>query len=339
MLRRKILIASAFALIAAPAGAPAANESSAALLGQVIAAPAAISYTGVVEAVRIGNERSEASVYRIEHRAPDLTRRNYSAPAALMGDSMISKGDVVDAIDPRRRRIVQTRNGALDDRVAYDNSYALLLQNYRLIARRDETYDGRPVAVILLTNKYNQRPTMLLRIDRQTKIVLDKQQFAADGSFVSEMRFEQFQYVAPPESDFSLPKGYQVVAGPTYADRSSDPQVAARGAGFSAVEPKALAEGFAPVEASLVDLRGVRTLHVLYCDGIRTVSLFENPTSTALDTAGLTSQSTTVAGRSAQYAEDGATALLAWSDATLHYALVGELTQRELRRIAGTISH
>ncbi|MBV9233540.1 MAG: DUF4367 domain-containing protein [Candidatus Eremiobacteraeota bacterium] len=337
MLRRSLLFALALPLFGGAAAA-AGSDSPAALIAQVIAAPSSVSYTGTVTAVRIGNQRSEASVYRIEHRAPDLTRRSYTAPAELMGDSMISRGEVVYAVDPRRHRVVQTHNGALDDRVAYDNSYALLLQNYRLIAKPDETYDGRPVAEILLVNKYTARTTMLLRIDRQTKIVLDKQQFATDGSFVSEMRFEQVQYATPPDGDFALPKGYDVVPGPTYAARTTDPQAPARSAGFPAVEPKALADGFAPVEASIVDMRGVRTLHVLYCDGIRTVSLFENASSTTLDTAGLASQSTTVGNRSAQYAEDGATALLAWSDATLHYALVGELTQSELRRIAASIS-
>ncbi|MBV8724457.1 MAG: DUF4367 domain-containing protein [Candidatus Eremiobacteraeota bacterium] len=337
-MRRRSVVA-ALALVVAPTILPAANESPAALIGQVVAAPSTVSYTGIVAAVRIGNQRSEASVYRVEHRAPDLTRRNYSAPAALMGDAMESKGDVVYAIDPKRRRIVETQNGALDDRVAYDNSYALLLQNYRLIAKPDETYVGRSVAVISLVNKYTGKATMLLRIDRQTKVVLDKQQFATDGSFVSEMHFEQFDSSAPPESDFALPKGYQVVQGPTYAPHAADPQMAARSAGFAAVEPKALAEGFAPVEGSLIELRGVRTLHVLYCDGIRTVSLFENTSSSALDTTGLTTTSATnVGGRSAEYAEDGATALLAWSDASLHYALVGELTQNELRRIAASIS-
>ncbi|MBV8196818.1 MAG: DUF4367 domain-containing protein [Candidatus Eremiobacteraeota bacterium] len=342
MPRRSVFAALALSLVgvpaSAPAGVPAVNESPAALLSQVIAAPAVLSYSGTVEAVRIGNQRSEASVYRVEHRAPNLTRRNYSAPAALMGEAMVSKGDVVDAIDPRRHRIVETRNGALDDRVAYDDSYTLLLQNYRLIAEPDETYDSRSVAVISLINKYTARQTMLLRIDRQTKIVLDRQEFGTDGSFVSEMRFERFEATAPPASDFTLPKGYQVVQGPTYAQHSSDPQLAARSAGFAAVEPKGLAEGFAPVEATMVELRGVRTLHVLYCDGIRTVSLFENADATALDTTGLTAEATSVGSRSAQYAEDGATALLAWNDATLHYALVGELTENELRRIAASIS-
>jgi negative regulator of sigma E activity len=179
---------------------------------------------------------------------------------------------------------------------------------------------------------------MLVRIDREMKIVLDKQEFARDGSLMGEVRFEQVSYTsAIPTADFELPKQYQVVQGPTFGQPPLDPQAVVGRAGFAARCPKTLPEGFAPIEGSLVDLKGVRTVHLLYSDGIRTVSLFENATGATLDTAGLQSQWTSVGQRRAQYAESGAMALLAWSDATLHYALVGELTLPELKSIAASV--
>ncbi len=42
-------------------------------------------------------------------------------------------------------------------------------------------------------------------------------------------------------------------------------------------------------------------------------------------------------GRNAEYAEDGATALLAWSDGTLYYTLVAEVGVVNLARIAASI--
>ncbi len=53
-----------------------------ALLFEASSAPSTVSYTGTVVVVRIGSRSAEASVYRIEHRAPDQTRRVYSAPSA-----------------------------------------------------------------------------------------------------------------------------------------------------------------------------------------------------------------------------------------------------------------
>lgn len=327
----RVSIAAAVALLAA---APSSND----LLFAAISAPSTVSYSGVVQVVRMGSRAAEASVYRIEHRAPNLTRRDYSSPSAVAGDAIVSRGDMNFSIDARRQRIVETRNAALDDRIAINDNYALLRQNYQIVAKADETFDGRRCAVLTLINKYNRRPRMLVRIDRETKVVLDKQEFSLDGSLMGEVRFEQVTYTSSiPASDFALPKQYQLVKGPTFGQPPQDPQLVVGRAGFPARAPKTLPEGFAPIEGSLVDLKGVRTVHLLYSDGIRTFSLFENATGATLDTAGLQSQWTTVGQRRAQYAESGAMALLAWSDATLHYALVGELTLPELKSIAAAV--
>ena len=162
---------------------------------------------------------------------------------------------------------------------------------------------------------------MLVRIDEATKIVLDKEEFAPDGSLVSEVRFDEIRFVrAVPPSHFALPKQYARVHGPAFGEPSEDLDRVVRGAGFAAREPRSLPDGFSPVEGNLVELRGVVTVHFLYSDGIRTVSLFENVKSSTLDMTRFQPQTLQVDGRDAQYAEDGSTALLAWSDgdAALH---------------------
>jgi negative regulator of sigma E activity len=180
---------------------------------------------------------------------------------------------------------------------------------------------------------------MRLRIDEQSKIVLDKQEFAADGSLVSETRFESVAYATNiSQADFALPKEYAIVQGPTFGQPSEDAGRIVRTAGFDAREPKSLPDGFAPVEGNLVDMKGVRTVHLLYSDGIRTVSLFENAGSSAVDMTRLHPRSMSIAGHDAEYAQDGSTALLAWTDGDLHCALVGELGLPELQRIAASIA-
>ena len=334
-------VAAAFALVAAGVSLCAAGSGPSepnALLFAAIAAPSTVSYTGLVEVVRFGSRAAEASVYRIEHRAPDLTCRVYSAPSALSGDSVISKGDLSFSIDARRHRIVETRNTALDERIAINDNYALLRANYQIVRKDAESFDGRSVVAVALINKYNHRPAMLVRIDRATKIVLDKQEFSRTGSLVGEVRFQSVRYTAAiPTADFALPKQDQLVQGPTFGEPPQNPGSVVRSAGFPARAPSALPEGFAALEGTLVELKGVRTVHLLYSDGIRTVSLFENASASTLDMTGLQIERTQVGGRTAQYAEDGAMALLAWSDATLHYALVGELGMSELRAMAESL--
>ena len=338
-MKRVALLACCSALAAGLSSAGAsAGESADALVYDAMAAPATISYSGTVQMVRIGDNGSQASVFSIEHRAPNQTVRRYTAPSVLAGDYVVTKGVQTYTVDVKHHRVVAGKNHAVNDQIAIDNNYLLLRQNYRAVKRGSESIDGREVVDVALVNKYTHRTTVIVKIDDVEKLVLDKQQFAGDGSLIAETRFETVSFgAAMPDGDFAIPRGYANVAGPTFPLPSDDPHAITSGAGFVAREPKFLPDGFSPVAGSIVVLRGVRTLHVLYSDGLRTVSLFENDASAALDMRGLRAEATTVGAGRADYVESGATTLLAWRDRNLRYALVGELELAELKRIAGSI--
>jgi negative regulator of sigma E activity len=339
-MKRVTLAACCGAMVASLSFAAAASpdEPADALVYDAMAAPATISYEGTVQTVRIGNDGSEASVYRIEHRAPNETLRRYTSPSSLAGDYVVSKGAQSYSVDVNRKRVVTGENDAVNDQIAVDNNYLLLRQNYRAVRRGLESYDGRSAVDVALVNNYTHRTTMLVKIDSRTKLVLDKQQFAGDGSLIAETRFEDVRYASSlPDGDFAVPAGYPTERGTRFAAPSDDPHAVAAGAGFTAHEPTFLPDGFSPVEGSVATLHGVRTLHVLYSDGLRTVSLFENDGSAAIDMSRLHPAATSIGARDAQYAERGPTTIVAWHDRSLHYALVGELQLDELKRIAASI--
>jgi hypothetical protein len=146
------------------------------------------------------------------------------------------------------------------------------------------------------------------------------------------------RYAASPATDFTLPSGYAVVRGTTVEGAPQSPDRAVGSAGFTARKPRSLPGGFAPVEGNIVELRGVRTVHLLYSDGCRSVSLFENAAASNLEATGLQPRWIRIAGYTAEYAEDGGTALLSWSDGNLHYTLVGEAGVVDLRPIAASIT-
>ena len=338
-MKRVALLACCGALVAGLSSAGATGEESAdGLVYDAMAAPATVSYAATVQMVRIGNDGSQASVFHVEHRAPNQTVRRYTSPSALAGDYVITKGVATYSVDVKRRRVVAGKNDAVNDQIAIDNNYLLLRQNYRAVKRGAESIDGRDVVDVALINRYTHKTTVMVKIDTVTKVVLDKQQFAGDGSLLAETRFEDVSFGGSmPDADFAVPRDYANVSGPTFPTPSDDPHAITANAGFAAREPRFLPEGFSPVEGSIVTLRGVRTLHVLYSDGLRTVSLFENDASAALNMNGLRPQATTIAGGPADYAESGPTTVLAWRDRSLRYALVGELELTELKRIAGSI--
>jgi hypothetical protein len=321
-----------------PASAGSRNDADLTLLSQVLAAPGMVSYSGVVETVRTGNRITVSSVYRIEHRAPDLTRRTYTSPPRFFGDSEIVKGKHEYSIDAKNHRIVVTRSDpSLTAGSALREREALIRANYRTAWRRSGRFGGRPTIDALLINKYTNRPAILVRVDRETKIVLDKQEFAAGGAMIGETRLDPVHYAPVPSTAFDLPKGYTLVQPQRMNAASNDPDRVVRSAGFAARRP-VLPDGFSPLDGDLVELHGIRTVALLYSDGIRAVSLFETATAVTPDMAPLHPDALDVGGHPAQYGQDGALALLTWNDGALYYTLVGELGEAELLRIATAIT-
>jgi negative regulator of sigma E activity len=338
MKRINVVAAAILAATTTVAGASSALEAPDALVADAVKAPSHVSYFGTVEVLKIGAHGAESSVFDIEHRAPDHTRKTFSAPAAVGGDSVIVVGNRSYEIDVKRSRVVTSENDALSDPISLAANYTLLRRNYRAVAKDDEVFAGRPARVVALVSDYSNRSVVVVRIDRETKVVLDKEQFGTDGAMIGEMRFVRIRFSGPmPDADFAVPAGLTQVEGPRRAVPSESIDGLVAQAGFSAHNPKFLPLGFAPVEGSVVTIQGVRTLHLLYSDGVRTVSLFENGKAPAADLSRYHAQATSVAGVQAQYAESGSTIILVWSSGDLNYALVGDMPLDELQKIAGSI--
>jgi negative regulator of sigma E activity len=329
---------SAALILAALLAGAAPRPSPADLLRSAMSAPQRVSFVGEVQVLRIGTQRSDATIYRIEHEAPNLTRRWYLAPQDLYGDSIITRGATTYSIDVKRDRVVVSHDDAIDDQVAASDTFGLLIANYSASYAPDEQLDERPVHVILLNNKYTGVTTMRIFVDSATGLVLERQQYASNGSLIAQTRFEQLRYTASiPTEMFELPRDLHRVDGTARALPSNDIPHLITMAGFHAQVPKYLPEGFSPIAGDVISIKAVPTLHLLYSDGIRTVSLFQNAKDSAIDLSRYHVSTTRVADHPAQYVEDGPTTLLAWSDGGRHFALVGELSLQELAKIGTSV--
>ncbi len=309
------------------------------LLRRAMAAPRHLSYVGEVQVLQFGEEQSEASIFRIEHLAPNLTRRWYLAPRRFYGDSVISRGETTYSINVKRDRVLVAQDDSIDDQIAEDDNFSVLMANYTAAYAPDESFEGRPVHVVLLTNKYTGEPTMRVRIDAKTDLVVGKEIYDASGSIVSQMRFEHVRYTANiPKALFEVPAHLVRFTGPARSLPSVDLQQVVSRAGFKARGPKYLPEGFAPVEGDVSIVNGVRTLHLLYSDGIRTVSLFQNAKHATVNLSRYAVKVTKLANHRARYVTDGPTTLLTWSDDGLLFTLVGDLELSELSKIAASVA-
>jgi outer membrane lipoprotein-sorting protein len=335
----KLAAVAAALLFAAASVKHASAQDATSLLRQAVDAYSKYSYVGQVQNTDYGTNHADAVLFRIEHRAPNATRRWYLAPESLYGDSIISIGDTSYDVDRHHNRVIVLKDDALDDQVALDDNFGLLLHNYRTVMGPDDNIAGRRTLSVMLINKYTGASVMRISVDAKTKLVLQRELYSASGSVSHQMRFEQIRYTdALPNALFAVPSGYARVNGPSHSAPSNDVQAAVRTAGFDAVGPKYLPEGFYPIAGDVSDIKGVRTLHLLYSDGLRTVSLFENARGAAVDLSQYAIHKAQVGSVAAQYVLDGPTTLLAWQQSGLHLALVGELSRDEMTRIGASVS-
>ena len=322
------------------APAPRPSDDPTALLAQSIAAPRSVSYEGQFETVRFSSNRASATIVKIEHRAPAMTRRWFVAPEALYGDYIITRGFATYQFDTKRGRVTISHNPTLDNAVVASGDFDRVLQNYRPITDGAETVADRATTSVVLVNKYTGERALRVWIDRDTHLVLKKEEYHGNGAVASLARFDELRYTnAIPDDIFSsdAPAGYAQVAGVSVAMPSSDIERVIKEAGFQPYEPKNLPQGFTLESGDVTTVDGVRTLHLLYSDGLRSISLFENATGAAAEFGALRPKSVSFEGHDAKYVEDGPTTLLTWREHRLYFALVGDLLQNEMVDIAKSV--
>ncbi len=318
-----------------PTAAPAA------LLRASVEARKRVSYVGQFETVRFGSKGAVATIVKIEHLAPDSTRRWYVAPEALYGDYSIERGTATYDFDRRAGRLTISRNPSIDDQFARAGDFERVLQNYRaIVSGAHDTVANRLTESIVLVNKHTGERAERLWLDRETRLVLKKEEYHGNGSVAAQTRFEELRYTdAIPRDLFSTaaPRGWAQVAGVDVKMPSSDIARAIKEAGFPAIEPKNLPQGFAVQSGDVATIDNVRTLHLVYSDGLRSISLFENGAGAAADFGTVRTRSLSFEGHDAQYVEDGPTTLITWKEHDHSFALVGDLQRSELVRIAMSV--
>jgi negative regulator of sigma E activity len=338
LLRR---LAAAGALACVCLGAVAATvDGPAALVIDAIDAPHRVSYQGQEQITRWGPTAADSTIVRVEHKAPDLFRRTYLAPESIYGDYVVTRGTLSDKVEPRAARVILTANPALENTVAAADNGTLVQQNYRPELEPQSTVAGRRATTIALVNRFTGVRLMRLWIDSQTHIILAKETYHRDGSLASRVRFDEIRYTNDlPDAHFSLaiPAGYRSVQGRRYNDTSGQIGKAIAHAGFRPIGPKYLPDGFSIVGADTSSVKSIRSVHLLYSDGIRNLSLFENDRAAAADFGTLKPETASFEGHDAQYIKQGPTTLLAWHEHDLAFALVGDLDLSELIEIAKSV--
>jgi negative regulator of sigma E activity len=347
-------LAAVVAVSSAGAATPAPSASAAAsanpsqddarateLLSDAVHARQSISYMAQVQTIHFGPSGTVATIAREEHLAPNQTHKLYLAPEEMYGDSVIIHGAETFSYDAQHQRVVISHGPAADPQAITNGNLALLLANYRPIIATPEIVAGRPTIPCALVNRFTGVRVMRVWIDAQTRLILQKETYHADGTIGSRTQYENVRYTqAMPNTLFAtpIPAGYHVVENHTPTSDATDIERVVKEAGFTPASPRYLPEGFTVVSADVTVVKGVKTLQLMYSDGIRSLSLFENATNATADFGHTKTVTTKIENRDALYMNDGSTTLLSWKNAGLTFALVGDLDIKELKAIAASVS-
>jgi negative regulator of sigma E activity len=323
---------------------PAANAADGnrgdTLVRMAFEAPRHVSYVGQLQVTRWSGSRSIAQLTRIEHRAPGDTRRTMLAPPSMYGDYEIQHGDDSWTFDVKRSRIVRTRNRSASNDLARDSNIALLVKNYRAVLGPTEPIAGRQASTVSLVNRYTGERTMRIWIDSSTNLLLAKDVYRTDGSLESRVRFDEIRFTDHiPSAIFAAnsPQGFASVEGRTYGETTAKVAHVVSDATFKVVTPKELPEGFAILSADTSTANGLKSVHLLYTDGVRNLSLFENDSNRDADFGSLAPTTVRLENHDAHYVKDGPTTLLAWREHGLAFALVGDIGIKDMLQIAASV--
>jgi negative regulator of sigma E activity len=304
---------------------------------EALDSPRRVSYVGQLQTIRWGTRVANATIQRVEHLAPSSTRRTFLAPEALYGEYDITLGTTTTKFDPKQHRAMVSENPSSDNAATLNTNIALLTANYRAVVGPVEIVAGRPATTIMLVNKYSGERMMRLWIDNETKVVLAKEAYHQDGSLAWRSRFDEIRFTSEiPTGVFAttIPQGFQEVEGRRFADITDDLPRTLEESGFKPVIPKYLPQGFRMIGAENSTFRGLKNLHLLYSDGIRSLSLFENNADSEPDFGGVKPAITRFEGHDAQYVKEGPTTLLSWREHGIAFTLIGDLDLKKLVAIA-----
>ncbi len=237
--------------------------------------------------------RVRRRVAKVEHRAPDETRRTYLAPRVLYGQFVISRGAMSWDVDPARKRVVVSENKAAVDPVAGRRRYRAARRQLPRGAHGEQ--QRRRTAGRTWSTSSAATPASArcgCGSTCETHVVLAKEAYHSDGSLAWSTRFDDIRYTEGiPGASFAVgrPGRLHDGQGPLVPAAEQALPSAVPDAGFKPVTPKYLPEGFALVGADVAQIKGVRNLHLIYSDGIRNLSLFESSTDRAIDFTGMKS--------------------------------------------------
>lgn len=331
---------SAAALVLLARGPALAEHEDLALLASATQADDFISYTGTVTSLVYGHEGTVATVVRIDHQAPRLWRVWYVAPADAYGRMLVSNESLTYQYEPKQAKVYSNDFVQFAPAVAQQLDAEHVAKNYSVEAGATTTVAGRSTRTLSLVSKYSAALVERLWVDAATNLILQRETYHADGTIATKTTFDDIRIVKDfPKGlfDLSIPSGMTLARGAAYAKSSTKVTDVTAGLRFKFIGPQDLPDGFSLQKADVETNGGVQTVQLVYTDGIRSFSLFENDTGRLPQFESAKPKAIVVGDISGEYAYLGSDTLVSWNAGALNLTLVGDLSPRELAKIGASL--
>jgi outer membrane lipoprotein-sorting protein len=218
-----------------------------------------VSYRGFKYAdISVGKQIIRAQ-FKIVHRKPDHTRIDYHSPSELAGIITIERGADDWRYIPSQQRWHHNKWYLSPENVQ------LALKNYKIINAGKEKIVGRSAYVIKLMPKKPGNPSQTIWIDDTYYLVLKSELRNSSGIAVSTSVFKSITFEPKDITDaaFMIPTDVKPPNNPV-------PDL-----GFKVVKPKYIPKGYSFVQTSTVPIGKLYAAHLMYTNGINTISIFE----------------------------------------------------------------
>ncbi|MNK87404.1 Sigma-E factor regulatory protein RseB precursor [compost metagenome] len=274
------------------------------------------------------------TVVKVVHGAGDRRRQEILAPMRMKGDLIVDNGKTLWHFSPRTQKVDLSPTRQWGDRVA--DRIRLLTQNYRMNVLGREKVAGRAVHVVELLPTHGSRSSQRLWLDQMHAVPLRLERLSPQGKLLERTEFRDIDFLDQVDPELfllELPQNVAVTtsvrllaAGRTLGDLGD--QVP-----FAVKLPSYLPRGFEGMDVQLFESKGVKSLHWRLSDGLTTLSLFMTgkdhqpvmPSSRTIDLAPK---------QKAHLLEHPGRRTLCWTADRVSYAMVGDLNEDELLKIA-----
>ncbi len=236
--------------------------------------------------LRAGDDRAAAHLVCRRSAGPAHRQRAFErgdlphrAPCARLDPALVSRAaEISTAIRSSRAATRPTRSTSsaskscvshdddIDDQVAEDDNFGVMMANYTAVYAPDETIDGRRVHVVLLNNRYTGQTTMRVH-DRQCDTTWCSSVSSTQATDPSSRRHVWTKSVIPdrfPPASSRFPQDCDAVNGTTRSTPSDNvTRVVADAPASRRPAPNICPKASHPTAADVISVNGVPTLHLL----------------------------------------------------------------------------